>query len=171
MFDAKQETLAKALLDAIRAEKYGHSFYLMAANSTQDSRGKEVFETLAAEELDHARFLQAHYESVLKTGKPSRSVSLGDRAELSEISPIFSDQLRARIQDAAFEMTSLSIGIQLEKDSMAYYREQAEKSPDTEMKQIFEFLSDWEAGHYRALLRQHDMLKEDYWAAGGFAPF
>jgi len=169
--DEKKKALAKGLLEAIKAEKYGHSFYLMAANSTEDSKGKGVFETLAAEELDHARFLQTHYESVMKTGKPSNSASLGKQADLSGMSPIFSDGLRKRIKEANFEMTSLSIGIQLEHEAMLYYRSQAEQSDDPEISRMFSFLSDWEAGHYKALLRQHEMLKEDYWSASGFAPF
>lgn len=169
--EEKNKRLAQGLIEAIRAEKYGHSFYLMAANSTEDRKGKEVFEVLAAEELDHAKFLQTHYESLVKTGKPSSSASLGPQADLSGLSPIFSDNLRQRIKEANFEMTSLSIGIQLEHEAMAYYRAQAEQTNDPDVKKMFLFLSDWEAGHYRALLRQHDMLKEDYWSAGGFAPF
>jgi rubrerythrin len=169
--EEKNKRLAQGLVEAIKAEKYGHSFYLMAANSTEDLKGKEVFEVLAAEELDHAKFLQAHYESVIKTGKPSSSASLGRQADLSGVSPIFSDGLRQRIKEANFEMTSLSIGIQLEHEAMDYYRAQAEQTDDPEIRKMFLFLSDWEAGHYRALLRQHDMLKEVYWSAGGFAPF
>ena len=171
MKEDEKKRLAQGLLGAIKAEKYGHSFYLMAANSTEDRKGKEVFEVLAAEELDHAKFLQTHYESVIKTGKPSSSASLGRQADLSGVSPIFSDSLRQRIKEANFEMTSLSIGIQLEHEAMDYYRAQAEQTDDPEIRKMFLFLSDWEAGHYRALLRQHDMLKEDYWSAGGFAPF
>lgn len=169
--EEKNKRLAQGLVEAIKAEKYGYSFYLMAANSTEDIKGKEVFEILAAEELDHAKFLQAHYESVMTTGKPSSSASLGRQADLSGMSPIFSDGLRQRIKEANFEMTSLSIGIQLEHEAMDYYRAQAEQTDDPEIRKMFLFLSDWEAGHYRALLRQHDMLKEDYWSAGGFAPF
>ena len=169
--DTRNKRLVQGLVEAIRAEKYGHTFYLMAAHSTEDVKGRQVFETLAAEELDHARFLQTHYESVMKTGKPSDSASLGSQADLSGMSPIFSDGLKKRIKEADFEMTSLSIGIQLEHEAMDYYRTQAGQTDDPEIRKMFLFLSDWEAGHYKALLRQHETLKEDYWSAGGFAPF
>jgi rubrerythrin len=167
----KQKALAQGLLDAYKAEQYGHNFYLMAANSTQDPKGKEVFETLAAEESDHARFLKAQYDSVLLTGKASATATLGKRLDLTGMWPIFSDGLKTRIKDANFEMTALSIGIQLEKDAMVFYRSQAEQAGDPEIKKMFLFLSDWEAGHYEALLRQHEALKEDYWSTSGFAPF
>ena len=167
----KKQALAQGLLDAYKAEQYGHNFYLMAANSTNDSKGKEVFEILAAEELDHARFLKAQYDAVLLTGKVSASATLGRRLDLTGMWPIFSDGLKARIKEANFEMTALSIGIQLERDAMAFYKSQADQAEDPEVRQMFVTLSEWESGHYHGLLRQHEALKEDFWSASGFAPF
>lgn len=167
----KKAALAEGLLRAMKAERYGHSFYLMAANSTDDPKGKQVFQQLAREELDHMRFLRLHYDSILKTGKPSESAQLGTQADLSGRSPIFSENLKARIKDAAFEMTSLSIGVQLELDSMNYYRSQAESASDPQVKEFYSELAEWESGHYQALLRQQEELKEDYWSASGFEPF
>jgi rubrerythrin len=68
-------------------------------------------------------------------------------------------------------MTSLSIGIQLEADSMKFYRSESEATDDPEAKQFFSELAEWESGHYNALLRQYEELKEDYWSSGGFSPF
>jgi rubrerythrin len=169
--DSKTRALTDGLLKAIQAENYGQNFYLMAAASTADQKGKEVFKTLAAEEEEHAAFLKAHYASVVKSGKLDNSVSLGVRTDLAEAWPIFSDRLKARIKDASFEMTSLSIGIQLEQDAMNFYREQADQHDEADVKKLFRFLSDWESGHYKALLKQYDAIKEDYWSANGFAPF
>lgn len=166
-----KKTLAKGLLKAIKAEKYGHSFYLMAAKSTEDTKGQEIFMTLALEELDHMKFLKDQYESILKTGQPDKSLKLGARTDLTGSSPIFSDQLKARIKDANFEMTSLSIGIQLEHDAMNYYREQSEAVDDSTMKDFYAQLAEWEAGHHQALLKQQEELKEDFWSASGFSPF
>ena len=167
----KKKILVEGLLKAIKAERYGHSFYMMAANSTDDPKGKKVFEELAHEELNHMHFLGKHYDSVLKTGMLDQSAKLGQRADLSGMSPIFSESLKARIKDANFEMTSLSIGIQLEHDAMSYYSSQAEAADDPQVKKFYAELAEWEAGHYHALLRQLDELKDDYWSAGGFAPF
>ena len=169
--DDKRASVAEGLMKAIKAERYGHSFYLMAANSTEDPKGKEVFETLAREELNHMHYLRMHYDSILKTGKPSDRADLGSQADLSGKSPIFSEMLRSRVQDADFEMASLTIGIQLELDSMNYYRSQSEASGDPGLKKLYAELAEWESGHYQALLRQQEELKDDYWSDGGFAPF
>jgi rubrerythrin len=163
--------VAKALFDAIKAESDGYSFYKMAALSARDEKGRQMFEQLADEELDHKRYLTAQYKSVRETGKVDGKVKLGKRADLSGASPIFSDQIKARLQDAQFEMSALSIGIQLEQGSMGYYREQAEKAADPQVRELFEELAAWERGHYDALLRQQEALKDDFWHGGGFSPF
>ncbi|RKX26250.1 MAG: hypothetical protein DRP45_04015 [Candidatus Zixiibacteriota bacterium] len=170
MKDGKK-LLLESLLEAAKAERHGHDFYLMAANSTEDVKGKEVFEMLAAEEMDHMRFLMSQYDYVLKTGRPDNGLKLGSKTDLTGRSPIFSDQLKARIKEANFEMTALSIGIQLERDAMNYYRRQSEAADDEVVKEFFAELSEWESGHYHALLEQQEELKEDYWSASGFTPF
>ncbi len=163
--------LADGLLQAIKAERDGQSFYQMASHSTRDPRAREVFSRLAAEELDHMQFLTEHYHSVLKTGKPSETAKLGARTELTELSPIFSVGIKARIRDAHIEMSALSIGIQLELDAMKFYRSQADTVDDPTARQFYAELAEWESGHYQALTRQQEELKEDYWSAGGFSPF
>jgi len=169
--DNSQKVITEGLEKAIKAERYGHSFYLMAAQSTEDVKGKEVFETLAREELAHMQFLHKQYKAIKETGKPDETLSLGAQADLSGMSPIFSESLKSRIKEANFEMTSLAIGIQLEKDAMDFYNSQAGASDDPVIKQFFSQLAEWESGHYRALLKQQEELKEDFWSSGGFAPF
>ncbi|MBN1947448.1 MAG: ferritin family protein [Bradymonadales bacterium] len=164
-------TLAAGLQQAIQAEIDGYHFYLMAARSTDDEKGKEVLQQLAQEELEHARFLKAQYQSVITTGSVDGSVRLGKGAELTGPSPIFSEGFRSRLGEAHFEMSALSIGIQLELSAQKFYRDQSQAFEDPFVQQFYQELADWEATHYQALLRQQEALKEDYWAQGGFSPF
>jgi rubrerythrin len=163
--------LTDGLLKAIRAERDGQSFYMMAANSSEDPKGREVFAMLAREEHEHMLFLKAHYDSIIKTGKLDSSAKLGKPTELSSMSPIFSESIKSRIQDAHYEMSALSIGIQLEHDAMKFYKAESDAATDPAVKKFFAELADWETGHYRALLAQQDELKQDYWSEGGFSPF
>jgi len=167
----KNSEVVEGLLQAIKAERDGHSFYLMAAAGTKDPKGKEIFEILANEELAHMHYLHAQYKSILATGHVDRSASLGPRADLGGMSPIFSDNLKSRVKGAHIEMSALSIGIQLEQDAIAFYNSQAQKTNDPEIKDFFSTLADWETGHYQALLNQQEELKQDYWSESGFAPF
>ena len=167
----KDAKLVDGLLKAIKAERDGHSFYQMAANCSQDPKAKEVFAQLASEELEHMHFLTKQHESILKTGKANRALKLGPQADLSGLSPIFSDGIKARIQDAHFEMSALSIGVRLESEAMKFYRAQAEAVDDPEARRFFSRLAECESGHYQALLKQQEELKHDYWSASGFSPF
>jgi rubrerythrin len=163
--------ILEGLQRAIQAEVEGHHFYLMAAASTTDEQGKNIFETLAHEELEHAQFLRSQHGAFLKTGRPDPVARLGRPSTLIGPSPIFSPKLRERIREAHFEMTALSIGIQLELSAIAFYRGQASEAQDQGVRAFFSELADWENGHYQALLRQQESLKDDYWSSSGFSPF
>jgi rubrerythrin len=163
------EQLLQAITDAIRAEVEGHSFYLMAAKTTDDAQGKTVFERLAREELDHAAFLRSQYDSILSSGTVS-GATLGV-PESPAGSMIFSDELKGRVSQASFEITALSIGAQLEKGAMIFYRSQAQQAEDPAVAGFFGELANWEQGHYRMLTAQLEALQHDFWAANRFSPF
>lgn len=162
--------LLEGLREAMRAERHGHTFYKTAAMNTQDPTGKEVFEQLAREELEHFEFLAAHYKSVLEKGELS-SAKLTGHAVVDATSPIFSEQLRERIKDAHFEMSAIAIAVQLELNAINRYRELAAKAVLPEVKRFFEELANWESSHYKAFLNQQQALQDDYWTASGFSPF
>lgn len=167
----KADGILEGLAAAIAAENEGHYFYKMAAAATTDPRGKEVFERLAGEELEHRHFLQAQFQSFKESGKADKTAALGRPSPLIGHSPIFSDDLVRRAGQAHFEMTSLSVGIQLEHAAIQHYQKQARAAANREVKAFYAKLADWEKGHYEALLRQQETLKGDYWAANQFAPF
>ncbi len=169
--DDTTRRIVQGLLQAIRTEAEGYHFYSMAAGSIQDEKGRRIFETLAQEEREHMRFLEVQYRSFLDKGEADQTASLGRRADLSGESPIFSEGIKERISEAHFEVSAVSIGIQLELASQQYYRKESEEADDHEVKSFFAELADWESDHYHALLRQHEALKEDYWSKAGFAPF
>ncbi len=171
MDESTKQALTDGLLKAIQTERYGQHFYRMASKATADEKGQEVLALLADEEKDHEDFLAAHYRSLSEHGTLDPEAQLGRRADLAGENPIFSEKLKTRLQDAHREMTALGVGIQLELDSIRFYREQAEKAPSNAARTFFQDLAVWEQGHYDALLNQQETLKEDYWNEAGFAPF
>ncbi len=165
------EQLAGGLQAAMRAEHQGYHFYTMAMKTTEDEKGRDIFAQLAAEEKEHLAFLERQYKSIIETGQPSASASLGTPLNLTGPSPIFSDRIRARLSSAHFEMTALSVGIQLELDAVRVYSGFADDATDPAVEKFYRELAEWERGHYKALLAQEESLKEDYWSGNGFAPF
>ncbi len=166
------EQLTAVLGEAIKAELAGNAFFLMAGQTATDPRAKEVFEQFAADEMVHARTLRALYESAVNAGRLDPDVKLPQMALVPDAAnPIFSPGFKARLGDAHFEVTALSIGIQLEQDSMAFYRKHAQQTDEPVIRDLFNDLYEWEKTHYRALSTQLDAIKEDYWHENKFTPF
>jgi len=162
--------LKDALVRAIQAERDGFAFYTMAARATRDEQGKETFERMAQDEADHATFLESHYKAILETGALHPTAVLGAPKPFPEAFPIFSPRIRERLHDAQMELSALSIAVELELKSRQFYREQAAKATDHQVKSFFEELAAWEGEHYGALSRDLDSLKEDQWNAARFTP-
>ena len=169
--DATTQRMTDGLRKAMQAEHEGHHFYRMAASATRDAKGQKVFEQLAAEEMEHFTFLQTQLGAVTKTGKLDPQARLGEPANLSDPHPIFSPEIRKRIGEAHYEMTALSIAIQLELSAVSFYAGEARDATVAEVKAFYEKLASWERGHLSALQRQADELKEEYWTEGHFWPF
>ncbi len=169
--DAATQRIANGLQQAMRAEHEGHHFYKMAAQTTQDPKGRDTFTTLADEEREHFEFLKRQHESIVGTGRVDSQAKLGVPHALAGDHPIFSPEIRRRISGAHYEMTALAIGVQLELSSVNFYRTEAQAAGIPEVRSFYEQLAVWEQGHLNALQKQADALREEYWAAAKFAPF
>lgn len=168
---SENKQLRDGLLKAIKEEIEGHNFYMMAAKTTEDEQGKRVFEKLAQEEIEHVNFLKAQYKAFVETDNPDSTVKLALSSAISPEKSIFSDKIRARINNAHYEMTALSVGIQLELSAMKFYKGEADRATNPVVKDFFSELAQWEQGHYTILLNQQEALKDDYWTNNSFAPF
>jgi len=170
MDDATAKT-AEGLKQAIDAEVDGYHFYMMAANSTSDEKGKEIFQKLAHDEVEHANFLRAQYDSVMKTGKGDANIKLSAASRYEGDHPIFSEDLKARTHAPNYEMSAISIGAQLELQAIQFYQEQADAAVDDTVRSFYLELASWEKGHYDALTKQLDLLRGETWEKDRFSPF
>jgi rubrerythrin len=169
----KADQLLKVVKNAIRVENDGYQFYRLAEEKTKDSKGKEVFSSLAKDETNHMQILKSLYQNIKEKGeyKFDEHQDMKHILETTSESPIFSKEFKERVQQAQFEMTALSIGILLEKNSIEFYKKAAKESEDKEVKMLFDYLADWEGEHLRALVQQQKFLQEDYWTEARFYPF
>jgi rubrerythrin len=163
--------ILEGMKKAIQGERTGHEFYKMAAKNTKDPTGKKVFEQLAQEEAEHLTFLTAQYKSFLDAGKLDKKVKLPKPAQLDRNNPIFSVDFKKRLKQAHFEMSALSVAVQLELNGINHYRAEARKATNPDIKHFYEELVAWETGHYDAFVQEQQQLQEDYWSEAGFAPF
>jgi rubrerythrin len=169
--DKKIQDILDGLKQAIQAESDGHHFYLMAAQNTKDDKGKEIFGSLAKDEIDHFNFLTVQYKSFLETGKPDPLRTIVKPIELTGNNSIFSDDFKKRLKEAHYEMSALSIGAQLELNAINFYKDHAAQSSDPVVKKFYEELAEWESTHYQMLIHQQEQLQEEYWLQSNFYPF
>jgi hypothetical protein len=50
------------------------------------------------------------------------------------------------------------------------YRTESQKATDPVVKAFYAELAEWESGHYELLVRQQQLLQEDFWLANNFYP-
>ncbi|MBE0432895.1 ferritin family protein [candidate division WOR-3 bacterium] len=162
-------TALEGLKTALQTELNGIEFYRLAAQNTDDTKGKRTFQMLADDELKHFKTLQQEYVALAKNNGWQK-VELGEPPVFEGDSPIFSKEMKERIKGKHFEMTALSIGALLESNSIDFYRNMKETSTDPAAKELYGRLQQWEESHLEAITRQLDLLKEDYWAEQRFSP-
>ncbi|MCX7994552.1 MAG: ferritin family protein [candidate division WOR-3 bacterium] len=155
---------------AMQTELNGIEFYRIAAEKTEDSKGKQVFKTLAEDEVKHFNELKKQYEHLLQDNHWLSNIELGTPSSFVGESPIFTDEIKTRIKERHFEMSALSIAALLESNSIDFYRKMKEESDDPAAKQLFEQLQKWEEKHLEAITKQMNILKEEYWADAHFTP-
>ncbi len=155
---------------AMQTELNGIEFYRLASEKTGDSKGKEVFKSLAEDETKHFNELKRQYEYLLKENEWLSHIELGSPSILEGESPIFTEELKSRIKERHFEMSALSIGALLETNSIDFYRKMKEDSDDPAARELFGKLQEWEQRHLSAITKQIDLLKEDFWADAQFTP-
>ncbi len=152
------------------AERTGIEFYRTAAERTRDEQGRAVFLRLAADEQKHLEYLRQQYQQLTQGTGSSAPLALPEPG-VDGTSPIFSAELKSRLNQAHWEMTALSVGLALEQASIARYRQLAAEAEGAELRRFFESLVRWEESHAAALQQQFNLLREDYWREAGFAPF
>jgi rubrerythrin len=154
---------------ALQTELNGIEFYRVAAEKTEDAKGKASFQMLAEDEVKHFNALQQQYTSLIEENK-WQSMDLGKAPIFKGDSPIFSEELRDRVKGRHFEVTALSIGALLETNSINFYRKMKEGTDEPVAKELFGQLEKWEQTHLQVITKQLDLIKEDYWAEQGFTP-
>jgi rubrerythrin len=83
---------------------------------------------------------------------------------------IINDQFKKSLKRGSFELAVISIGCDLERKAIAYYKEQAAKTDDPGLQQLFTWLVEWEDGHLEQLLELEKIYQDAYWADQGFSP-
>jgi rubrerythrin len=165
MYKEELSIIAQAVLN----EMEGYEFYKMAGKQADTQGTKDAFMALANEELKHSEYLkklwtalsdggEVKIEEILLSGIviPSPEIYKWDKVD-----KLYSTK----------EMSIFGIGMQMEKSSIDFYENAKKNAKSQYSKDLFDLLIKWEKIHLDQFSNQYNILKEEWWAEQGFAPF
>jgi rubrerythrin len=166
-----REQIVEILRKAYQIELDGYTFYAMTAEKASKPVVKELFRKLAEDEVQHQEFLRSVARRHEAEGAAAFAVARR-AADFSGLTDhVFTARFKEQAKGAAFEMGVLSVGLTLETNAMAHFNQAARTADSTEAREFYQFLADWEKQHFDALSSLSAAIRDDFWSAGGFAPF
>lgn len=162
----KKEELT-IIKQAIINEIEGYEFYKMAAEKANTMETKSAFEELAKEELKHSEYLQDLFNNIKDNE--------GDDFKLAFLvnppSPKIFNWGKIDRDSASLAVSVFGIGVQMEKESVEFYKNAKEKTQYEEAKKLYDILIGWERTHLEQFEEQYQLYQDEWWNKQGFAPF
>lgn len=154
----------QAIETAIQIEEEGFAFYSEAAERVTDAKGKEMFLSLARDEVAHRQIFETARRSLLDRGEwlsPEEVAAIAPERR----PPIFpTGEAASEVEVPAYELAALRRGIQAEEDSIAFYTEQMEGTDDAQARAMYAYLVEQEEGHRTILQGEYDYLtRTGFW--------
>ena len=157
-FDAVTDVLKKAF----QVEVDGFTFYSMTAERATKPAVRKLFERLARDETEHQAYIRTVMRRYEEHGASSFQIDRRD-PDLAEFSSqIFTDSFKEQAQGEVSELGTLSIGVQLESNAVAFFDTAAREASDPQISGFYRFLADWEGLHLRTLQQLYDSIRVDF---------
>jgi rubrerythrin len=165
------DEIREILRKAYQIEVDGYTFYSMTAERATKPAVQELFDKLARDEVQHKAYLQSVIGSYEAKGIAAFRLPHRDPDLKAFTATIFTDEFKRQAHGADFELGVLSIGMTLESNAIRYFSGAAHGAVESEVREFYQFLADWERQHLEALQALYNGVRQDFWAEGGFAPF
>jgi rubrerythrin len=146
---------------AFKTEVEGHAFYKTAAGLISDKRGKNLFNHLAGEELEHIRVVSGFadsiregrrgigYDEALKIGAPGKKGL-----------PIYpkENKLLERLKENQTDLNAVTIAMESEEKAVDFYLSMLKAAEEPEEKVLLTKLLEMEKGHLKMLRWERESL-------------
>lgn len=154
------DKMVKALEFALRFEREGKEFFEKAAKITNNSLGREVFQTLAEEEDVHMNKIMEVYQNLEKKGKwEERITVVGNPDRVKTVFAEAMEKIDKDIKAGTSDLEALKKVMELEQRGQnLYYNDLAEKAADPLEKRFYLTLATEERGHFLLILDSYDYL-------------
>lgn len=148
------------LLAAMAVEEFGVEYYGRLAKCIPEPEGKALMRSLGRDEEGHRRKIEAELVRVLEGTAVSGVGSSEDILGIvpSGPFPFFEKDNCLLAED---EIKALEIGIEVEKRSIAMYRDAAGRVSERKLRELLVLLQKVEEGHLRLLEENMHMLRTE----------
>jgi rubrerythrin len=153
-----REAHVEALQVALDTEKKGYRFYKIAAKSSKDPKGQEVFEHLACDEIEHMGVIATMFES-LTNDEPwmTYEEAVEKYGETPGEKIIFPD-VPEEAQEGFDDLRALEEALEFEKKAVQFYTKQAEEATDDKARTFYRSLIEIEETHVTIIQAELDSL-------------
>jgi rubrerythrin len=178
----EKERALRVLWEGIINERDGYRFYTEAARRTKHPRGKEMYEGLARDEMQHLHLFLVEYQAINKgqpfidpqeamekdlkfdMDKPDFGLGLKKPQGAIEVSEkLFPDEWsqEAKIGSLDDDLAALRFGMEIEERSYKLYEEAGGATSDPMAKQAYDFLVEEEKRHYQLIENAYYYLSDN----------
>ena len=165
------DEIREILRKAYQIEVDGYTYYSMTAERATKPAVQELFDKLARDEVQHKAYLQSVIGSYEEKGVAAFKLPHRDPDLKAFTATIFTDEFKRQAHGADFELGVLSIGMTLESNAIQYFSGAAARTTESEVREFYEFLADWEKQHLEALQALYHGVRQDFWSESSFSPF
>ncbi len=157
------------LKTAILLERRGKAFYTQAARQSESKSAQKIFEMMAEEEEEHINFLVKQFKNY---ANHSQFLKVEEHPEEDDTAvEILTEKVKSEISAAGFEAAAISAAIDFENRAIEVYSSRAKEATDSNEKEMYQMLADWEKTHHHLLHKLNEDLKEQIWNDNSFWPF
>ena len=146
---------------AYRTEINGYFFYTTAASLTADAKGKNIFNQLAKEELEHVGVLSALADS-LKGGSGWKTYddALKSRVATSKGAPIFDNDGGAidRLRKGFSDQNAVRMAAESEEKAVEFYSDLLKQATEPTEKTVLIKILEMEKNHLKILRWEAESL-------------
>jgi rubrerythrin len=150
--------LMDVLVQALKLESDGRKFYETLAAQVEDQETAQVFERLAADEVDHYSYIERQYQA-LEASKGWAMIPEMEMVEVIDaVSVVFPPdrQVVKELLANPSEEEALLFALGIEDKSFKLYYNSAHIAKDPEAKKLFMQLAGAEQVHFNVLMQRYD---------------
>ena len=157
----EQDKTFQVLGTAIQIEIDGKEYYLQASRGSSNELGRNLLQSLAAEEDFHRQKFEKIYDTIRsQKAWPVITFQPGRAEGLRTIFARATEELCSTVRVLSTELGAIEKAMEMENKTYDFYKSQEEKTSYDAEKDFYQSLAAEERGHYLVLLDYYEYLKD-----------